>query len=62
MFNFSLNPKVQAVDSSSLCSYYLQFLLQINEATAVLQETWVPCIPGGCDRNSRGWSLGSDTN
>lgn len=47
MFNFSLNPKVQAVDSSSLCFYYLQFLLQINEATAVLQEDLGTLHPRG---------------
>lgn len=47
MFNFSLNPKVQAVDSSSLCSYYFQFLLQTNEATAVLQEDLGTLHPRG---------------
>lgn len=37
MFSFSLNPKLQDVDSSSLCSYYLCLLLLTYEATAVLQ-------------------------
>lgn len=47
MFSFSLNPKLQAVDASSLRCYYLQFLLRTKEATAVLQEDLCHLLASG---------------
>lgn len=46
MFSFSLNPKVQAVDSQVCVPVIFSFCYRQMELLQLCRRTWVPRIPG----------------